>query len=212
MRFYIAATAIICACLIFDGIMAYTPKTTTTATRREALTKTATAFFGAAASTATFPLSAYAKPAYPQEESDKQKILEGYKRLNYLLDNWEKETTVCGRFDNPYIGDGNGCERTPDKVMGYLGYKNTDDPLFRIDKTLTRLQNLTDDPAFGDILDNFLEQADNANITAYVSSWGESNPGGGKDRVEYWIERSKSNVKIARDNLGTVIRILDLKV
>jgi hypothetical protein len=48
-----------------------------------------------------------------QEASDKAKIVKGYQRLTYLLDNWEKETTICGRGDNPYIG----CERTPLKVM-----------------------------------------------------------------------------------------------
>ena len=51
--------------------------------------------------------------SYAQETSDKEKIVKGLQRLTYLLDNWEKETTVCNRTDNPYIG----CERTPEKVM-----------------------------------------------------------------------------------------------
>ena len=54
-----------------------------------------------------------AHAASSQEATDKAKIVKGYQRLTYLLDNWEKETTVCGREDNPYIG----CERTPMKVM-----------------------------------------------------------------------------------------------
>ena len=103
-------------------------------------------------------------------------------------------------------------ERTPEKVMGYLGYKSTDSPLFRIDKTLIRLQKLTDDPEFLDVLDKFVEKADETNVMAFVSSWGEANPGGGKDRVEYFIERSKNNVKESRDELAKIIRILDLKV
>lgn len=74
--------------------------------------------------------------ASSQEAADKAKIVKGYQRLTYLLDNWEKETTVCGRDDNPYIG----CERTPLKVMDYLGYRDTNDPLFRVEKTLIRLQ------------------------------------------------------------------------
>lgn len=40
---------------------------------------------------------------------------------------------------------------------------------------------------------------------------GEANPGGGKDRVELFIERSKKNVMIAHDSLAKVIDILDLK-
>lgn len=50
------------------------------------------------------PQLAVATTSYPQEKQDKENIAKGYKRLSYLLDNWEKETTVCGRSDNPYIG------------------------------------------------------------------------------------------------------------
>ena len=175
--------------------------------RRGAFAKGATAFLGVA-----FPTAASAKPVYPEAEADKKKIVEGYKGLQYLLDNWEKETTVCGRFDNPYIGDGKGCERTPEKVMSYLGYKSMEHPLYRVDKTLIRMQRLTDDPDFLDVLDKFVEKADETNVMAFVSSWGEANPGGGKDRVEYFIERSKNNVKESRDELAKVIKILDLKV
>lgn len=39
-----------------------------------------------------------------------------------------------------------------------------------------------------------------------------THPAGGKDRVEYFIERSKNNVKESRDELAKIIRILDLKV
>ena len=178
--------------------------------RRGAFAKGATAFLGVAMT--SFPNAASAKPVYPKAEADKKKIVEGYKGLQYLLDNWEKETTVCGRFDNPYIGDGKGCERTPEKVMSYLGYKSMEHPLYRVDKTLIRMQRLTDDPDFLDVLDKFVEKADEVNVMAFVSSWGEANPGGGKDRVEYFIERSKNNVKESRDELAKVIKILDLKV
>ena len=181
--------------------------------RRGAFAKGATAFLGVASSAMTsFPNTAAAKPVYPEAEADKKKIVEGYKGLEYLLANWEKETTVCGRFDNPYIGDGKGCERTPEKVMSYLGYKSMEHPLYRVDKTLIRMQRLTDDPDFLDVLDKFVEKADETNVMAFVSSWGEANPGGGKDRVEYFIERSKNNVAESRDELGKVIKILDLKV
>jgi len=100
----------------------------------------------------------------------------------------------------------------------YLGYKSMDDPLFRADKTLIRLQNLVSsrDAAtqdeFQDAVDIFVEKAEEGNGMAFVSSWGEANPGGGKDRVELFIERSKSDVQVCRDSLATVIKILDLKV
>mmetsp|Transcript_1836 Transcript_1836/g.4869 ORF Transcript_1836/g.4869 Transcript_1836/m.4869 type:complete len:204 (-) Transcript_1836:365-976(-) len=194
------------AAVLATGASAYSGQTT----RRKALIQSTGALFGITAASA--PIPAYAKPAYPEEESDKKKIVAGYKRLEYLLANWEKETTVCGRYDNPYIGDGKGCERTPERVMEYLGYKSTNDPLFRVDKTLKRLERTTDDPEFLDLLEKFLEQADESNVMAFTSSWGEANPGGGKDRVEYFIERSKKNVIEARDDLKAVVRILDLQV
>jgi len=34
--------------------------------------------------------------------------------------------------------------------------------------------------------------------------------GGGKDRVEFYIERSKDNIIAARDSLATIMKILDL--
>lgn len=147
-----------------------------------------------------------------QVKIDKENVIKGYKRLNYLLSNWEKETTVCGRTDNPYIG----CERTPEKVMDYLGFKSMNDPLFRIDKTLSRLQNLvagTDDEIdFMEAMDVINQAVEDGNGIAFVSSWGEANPGGGKDRIELFIERSKRYVLTTRDGLATIIKILNLKV
>lgn len=146
-----------------------------------------------------------------QMKQDRENIASGYKRLSYLLDNWEKETTVCGRSDNPYIGL---CERTPEKVMEYLGYKSMNDPLFRADKTLSRLQTLVDDDnyvEFMEAMERYNEKAEEASNTAYLSSWGEANPGGGKDRIEFFIERSKKQVETARDSLGVVMKLLNIE-
>merc|ERR1719354_726589 len=144
------------------------------------------------------PPSAYAATS-TQEKTDKENIVKGYKRLSYLLDNWEKETTICGRGDNPYIG----CERTPEKVMDYLGFKSMNDPLFRADKTLLRLQTLVPSDYeidYMEAMEKFNEKAEEGNGIAFISSWGEANPGGGKDRIEYFIERSKKNMIDAKDS------------
>ncbi len=148
-----------------------------------------------------------------QLKTDKENLIKGYNRLNYLLTNWEKETTICGRTDNPYIG----CERTPEKVMDYLGFKSMNDPLFRIDKTLSRLQELVVGNSdleieFMEAMDLVNQAVEDGNGIAFVSSWGEANPGGGKDRIDLFIERSRNYVKVTRDGLGTIIKILDLKV
>lgn len=163
---------------------------------------------GLAATVAPTPAMAYA-----QEKEDKDKIARGYKRLSFLLDNWVAETTVCGKSDNPYTTS-KGCERTPIKVMDFLGFKSTDDPLFKADKTLKRLAVLVPDsngPEYLDALEKWTQAAEEASGMAYVSSWGEANPGGGKDRVELFIERAKKNVVDARDGLGTAMDLLGLE-
>ena len=150
--------------------------------------------------------------AAAQVDTDKDKILKGYQRLTYLLDHWVEETTICGQSDNPYTGN-KGCERTPLKVMDYMGYKSTTDPLFKADKTMRRLENLVPSdltPEYLEAIEKWAEAAEEASGMAYVSSWGEANPGGGKDRVEYFIERAKKNVSDARDSLKAVIDILKL--
>jgi hypothetical protein len=154
---------------------------------------------------------ANAKQVTLQEKEDKEKLVAGIKRLNYLLDNWEKETTICGQSDNPYIGL---CERNPIKVMDYMGYKSTADPLFKANARLKRLAttSVADEkaPEFLDAMEKWAEAAEEASGMAYVSSWGEANPGGGKDRVAYFIERAKKNVIDARDSLATALNILEV--
>mmetsp|Transcript_30323 Transcript_30323/g.73777 ORF Transcript_30323/g.73777 Transcript_30323/m.73777 type:complete len:256 (-) Transcript_30323:171-938(-) len=162
-------------------------------------------------SAVSMPLPAAAKSSsMSQEDIDKQNVVKGYKRLQYLLDNWEKETTVCGMGGDKLE---RSCDRTPLKVMDYMGYKATTDPLYKGEKTLRRLYLLAPadkDAEFVEAVEAFAENADEASGMAFISSWGEANPGGGKDRVELFIERAKKNVITARNSLETVIKILDL--
>lgn len=88
-----------------------------------------------------------------------------------------------------------------------------DDPLFKAEKTMRRLEPLVaneDENDYLEAMETWQEKADEGSGMAYVSSWGEANPGGGKDRVAYYIERSKNDVIACRDSLATVIRILKL--
>jgi hypothetical protein len=98
--------------------------------------------------------------------------------------------------------------------MEYMGYKSMNDPLFKADKTLKRLASIVPAEFEGEYLDaieKWAEAAEEASGMAYISSWGEANPGGGKDRVEYFIERAKKNVTDARDSLASAISILKIK-
>ena len=140
---------------------------------------------GISSAVARCTLDSAVAESLPELEKEKEKIYKGYERLNYLLDNWMQETTICGRSgDNPYISKG-GCERTPLKVMDYLGFKNVKDPLFKADKTLRRLEVLVPadkESAYLEAVENWQEAADEGSGIAFVSSWGEANPGGGKGK------------------------------
>jgi len=56
----------------------------------------------------------------------------------------------------------------------------------------------------------FAIESEEASGMAFISSWGEANPGGGKDRVDLFIERARKNVVNSQKSLKTVIDILEL--
>ena len=93
--------------------------------------------------------------------SDKEKIRAGFKRLNYLVDNWDKETTNC-KTKTQYSSASSECERTPLNIQYYLGYRSTEDPLFRADKTMRRLEVLV--PAGSEV--DYLEAMEKFNEKA----------------------------------------------
>jgi|EP00970_Alexandrium_tamarense_P020445 hypothetical protein len=158
----------------------------------------------------SLPSNAAAAPTFSQTK-DADNVVKGYNRLQYLLDNWEDETTICKIGQETTFGD--KCERTPVKVMDYLGFKSTNDPLFKADATMLRLKSLVPsdkEEEFYEAIDSYAQNAEEANSMAFVSSWGEANPGGGKDRVRLFIERAKKNVIVSRDSLKTVMDILEL--
>jgi len=145
-----------------------------------------------------------------QGEIDKSNVLKGYQRLNYLLDNWEKETTKCGMGGDKLEVS---CDRTPMKVMDYMGFRSTKDPLYQADKMLRRLYADAPpkrDSEFYDAVEVFAIESEEASGMAFISSWGEANPGGGKDRVDLFIERARKNVVNSQKSLKTVIDILEL--
>lgn len=191
----------------------FAAKNLATKSRRTACLQIMGQLFGLSTAFGVRSNPALANSLNSQDEEDKNKIYKGYERLNFLLENWLKETTVCGVSDNPYESSG-GCERTPLKVMDYLGYRNINDPLFRADKTMRRLENLVPSDRvveYLEAIEKWQEAAEEGNGMAYISSWGEANPGGGKDRVNLFIERARKNVIDSRDSLATVIDILGIQ-
>ena len=53
--------------------------------------------------------------------------VQGSTSINYLLKNWDAETTVCRE-------NGGECKRDADPVRRYMGLRSTTDPLFQIEK------------------------------------------------------------------------------
>ena len=138
---------------------------------------------------------------------DLQRIKKGHDGLVYLLNNWEKETTVCRE-------NGGECKRDADPVRKYLGLRSTTDPLFQIEKTFGKVKNMDLDP---DKLDAFFEASEEwnsamnmSNSMAFISQFGEYNPGGGKDEVLKYLNEAEKQVIIAEKSLKTIMDCLDI--
>merc|ERR1712078_352323 len=113
--------------------------------------------------------------------------------VNYLLDNWEKETTEC--------------TNQPDKVRYYVGLRTTDHPLFQLDKLYAKAQTkLPDDADFEEWIEateGLASQIAKINELAYTSSLGEYNPGGGKGQVRKYLLLCQEQVIKCKASLET---------
>jgi Ca2+ transporting ATPase len=143
----------------------------------------------------------------PPTAEELARIKTGYENLTYLLDNFEKETTICKE-------NGGECKRDADPVRKYLGLRSTQDPLFQIEKVFDKVKYMDLDP---DQLEPFFEATEEwntaqnmSNSMAFISQFGEYNPGGGKEEVLKYLEESKKQVIIAKDALEKIIKTLGL--
>jgi len=138
-----------------------------------------------------------------QDPEDLQRLQKGLDSVQYLLDNWDKETV------DPITGDD-----SPDRVRFYLGLRTTDHPLFQVDKLLTKAQKkLSDDvdlEQWIDAVEGLNSHIAKINELAYTSSFGEYNPGGGKGQVRKYLLLAQEEVVEARDSLKTMIKLLNL--
>jgi hypothetical protein len=165
--------------------------------------------FAAAASLALPPaLVASAAVGDVPTAADFDRVKVGYAGIRYLLDNFEQETTKCR--DN-----GGECKRDADSVRKAMGLRSTTDPLFQIEKVFAKVKNMPDlDP---DKLDEFFEATEDwnscmamSNSMAFISQFGEYNPGGGKDEVLKYLEESRKQVILAEKALGRIMDALDI--
>mmetsp|Transcript_120156 Transcript_120156/g.234070 ORF Transcript_120156/g.234070 Transcript_120156/m.234070 type:complete len:223 (+) Transcript_120156:33-701(+) len=142
-------------------------------------------------------------PASAKLSNDElSRIKTGYEKISYLLDHWEEETT-----------DKDG-ERTPDSVRAYLGLRSTTDPLFNLEKMLVKATDQVDGKMIDDFqgaIETWSTQVAEANSAAFISSYGEYNPGGGKDTIARYLEKSKINVQKCKESLQVIGKSLGLK-
>ena len=180
-----------------------------TFSRRQALTSSAAAAFGLGSSNLLWqPSSAWAATATsPPTPEDLARLRKGYEQINYLLDNFEQETTVCKE-------NGGECKRDADAVRKALGLRSTTDPLFQIEKVFAKVKNMDIDPdqleAFFEATEDWNSAMNMSNSMAFISQFGEYNPGGGKDEVLKYLNESKKQVEIAQKALKTIMKSLDL--
>jgi hypothetical protein len=121
--------------------------------RRDAV---ATAFgvsFGVASTVILAPTQPALAAGAPPSEADIERLRTGYKQLEYLLDNFEQETTICRE-------NGGECKRNADAVRKALGLRSTTDPLFQVDKIFEKVKYMNLD---GDKLEPFFEATEDWN-------------------------------------------------
>jgi hypothetical protein len=111
-------------------------------------------------------------------------------------------------------GGSAGCEKTPLKVQDFLGFKSTEDPLFKAEKLMVRAAPLVDPADFEnylEVVEKYKDKADNTAMMAYTSSWGEANPNGGKEVIDEYLERTKLDVIDSERYLREVLGYLRLE-
>ena len=129
-----------------------------------------------------------------------------YEGIVYLLNNFEQETTVCRE-------NGGECKRDADAVRKYLGLRSTTDPLFQIEKVFAKVKYMDIDPdnleAFFEATEDYNTAMNMSNSMAFISQFGEYNPGGGKDEVLKYLNEAQKQVVLAEKALRTILNCIE---
>jgi hypothetical protein len=95
-----------------------------------------------------------------------------------------------------------------------MGFKSTEDPLYRAEKLMVRAAALVDPDDFEnyfEVVEKYKDMADNTAMMAYTSSWGEANPNGGKEVIDEYLEQTKLAVAESEKYLRQVLGYLKLE-
>lgn len=137
-----------------------------------------------------YPKAALAISSSLPTEKELEKLQLGHARIKYMLDHWDDVTKICGTSimsdtERKQVirteggGGTDSCNKNPLRVQEFMGYKSTNDPLYKADKLMIRAGPLVDSDKFDayfDAVERYSEKADSTALLAYTSSWGEANP------------------------------------
>ena len=175
-----------------------------------------------AAAPALLPMDVVANAASTvPTAAELERLRKGHARVQYLLQNWQEVTEVCKNNSDQAnkqvvrTDGGDKCEKTPLNVQIYMGYKSTEDPLYKADKLMVRAAPLIkddfDQADYLEAVENYKEKADNTAMMAYTSSWGEANPNGGKDVIDDYLEKTRLDVVSSEKSLRKILGYLGLE-
>ncbi len=185
--------------------------------RRDSFRKVFSIAVAGTAMAAGTPANAASTPTAAELE----RLRKGHARVQYLLQNWDDITEVCKNNSDQATKQvvrtdgGDKCEKTPLNVQIYMGYKSTEDPLYKADKLMVRAAPLVkdnfDQVDYLEAVENYKEKADNTAMMAYTSSWGEANPNGGKDVIDDYLEKTRLDVVSSEKSLRQILTYLGLE-
>eukprot|EP00930_Biecheleria_cincta_P039121 TRINITY_DN26910_c0_g1_i1.p1 TRINITY_DN26910_c0_g1~~TRINITY_DN26910_c0_g1_i1.p1 ORF type:complete len:271 (-),score=60.41 TRINITY_DN26910_c0_g1_i1:331-1143(-) len=158
----------------------------------------------------------------PVGEKELTKLKTGYTNLENLVADWDKYTRVCSneierQALETSAGDGRikACEANANVVREKFGMKSLTANLYNTEQLWKDIQ-MADmvpsgkDDRFQDLIEDFEKYKREADEWAYTSTWGEANPGGGKDKVEEYLVKSKEYTVKATQALKEIVQILHL--
>ncbi|KAJ1617885.1 hypothetical protein T492DRAFT_1096744 [Pavlovales sp. CCMP2436] len=108
------------------------------------------------------------------------------------------------------------CDFNPGRVQEVMGFKSINHPLYMADQIMIRAQPLLPETADFEKYDSAVEmwarKAEDANVMSFTSSWGEANPGGGRDSVAKYLDRSRTAVTDSAELLRTILTMLPVEL
>jgi len=173
-----------------------------------------------AASPMTAPPAAFAASTLPTP-AELSRLPAGLARIDMLLDNWDKITTVCNgvlsedELKQVTTFQSQKCNKSPLAVQKYIGAASTLDPLFKADKLMIRATPLVaenDAEAYSNAVDAYITKQQMSSTMAYTSSWsGIENPNGNNQAIEDALLEAKKEVVELRSSVAAVVELLKLE-